>query len=280
MTRLIGRRLAMRTIAIGSDQIVAAFPIPRGGTLNSLFLDTHLIAQDGASLATHQMAVYSIAAYVVPVPDPDAQLTFEAAWDRLVPKDTAVLSQIDLDTTAADTNPESEPGEVDLSQLFNMTGLNPRKIFARHKYLTYANSMGAVGGAALDNWHPADHFTTTIRRKVRCSMYSYALVAVSSPFMAAHVTAVWDSPTEAEWGILQYLDVFIEQMFIASLGLLESGAESPYEEAEQFIHELLEDSLVEDTTDAFHPLIWNAFCRSTFDISVPGRPQLKTLTSS
>lgn len=280
MTRLIGRRLSQRRCPIGADVIVGAFPIPRGGTLNSLFLDFHCTALDGGAFKAEEMAMYSLSAYVVPVPDPDAGLGYEVAWDQMIPKDSAALTEIDLDTqTSTDTNPENEPGEPDLENLFDMVGLNPRKIFGRKSFLSYATSMGPVGGTDLQNWLPADHFTSTINRKVRCSMYSYVLVGMSSPFTTS-TAGIWDAPVETEWAMLQYIDIFIEQMFIASLGLEETGAESPYEEAEIFITELLEDTIFEETANSFKPLIWNAFTRTTFDVSVPGRPALKVLTAS
>lgn len=280
MTRLIGRRFAQRLVAAGTDQIIAAFPLPRGGKLNSLFLDVQMAGQDSEVLHSGQMSSYGVTAYVVPVPDPDSGLSYEAAWDAMIPKDAGTGSGINLDTATADTNPEDEPGEVDIENLFNMVGLQPRQIFKRLKYLSYATSKGAIGGTALDNWMPADAFTTTIRKPTHVSMYSYVLVAMSSPFMTT-TAGIWDVPTEAEWAILQYLDMFVEKMFIASISFLdETGADLVHLAAEVFITELLEDTIFEQTAAAFHPMTWNVFCRSTFDISVPGRPQLKTLTAS
>lgn len=278
MTRLIGRRFAQRRVPIGSDVVIAAFPIPRGGKLNSLFLDVSLSAVDGGAIEADKLVSYSVSAYVVPVPDPDTGVSYEAAWDQFIPKDATTGSLVDIDTAGTDTNPENEPGEPDVSEIFNMIGLQPREIFKRISYLTFATGMGPVGGTALDKWLPADHFTSKINRNVNCSMYSYVLVACSSPFMTA-TAGIWDVPTEQEWAMLQFLDIFIEQMFIASLNLEEAGAESPHVEAETFITELLEDTMFEETAASYHPIIWNVFCRSTFDISVPGRPSLKTLTS-
>lgn len=279
MTIIIGRRLLQEQIPIGLDRVIAAYPIPRGGSLNQIHLAVDMTSLDGASVSSNVMTAYGVSAYVVPVPDPDASLAFETAWDQFIPKDSIITSLIDLDTANVDTDAAFEPGQPNLSAVFDMVGLQPRQIFKRRKFMTYATGMTSVGGAALDNWHPADHFSTVINQKVRCSMYSYILIAASSPAFDTTTTTAWSPPTEIEWAIMQYLDVFIEQMFIASLNLQEAGAESPYEEAEQFISELLEEVIHEDTAGAFHPQIWNAFCRATFNVTVPGRAQLKTLTS-
>lgn len=279
MTRIIGRRLTHDRIPIASDRVVAAFPIPRGGRLNNIHLAMDMVALDAQSLSADQMVAYGVSVYVVPIPDPDASLAYDTAWDQLIPKDNALGDLVDLDTANASTNAAFEPGSFNIAGVFDMVGLMPKKIFQRRKYLSYASGFGAIGGAALDNWHPADSFSTKISRRVNCSMYSYVLVGVSSPDMTVTSTGFPDPPNEAEWAMIQYIDIFIEQMFIASLNLQETGAESPYEEAETFITELLEDTIAEDTADAFHPLIWNCFARATFDITVPGRQQLKVLTS-
>jgi len=277
MTRIIRRTLAQRSIGANTDDVIAACPIPAGGVLNSVFLETHVVA--GAAISQLRMALYGVSGFVIPVPDQDAALAYETAWDQLVPKDEAHLAELDSDTATADTTPEFEPGEIDLNNLFDMVGLTPRQIFRRRKYLSTANSLLPVGGTLVDTFRPVDLFTTKVKKPVRCSMASYALFALSSPEMDKTTTSVWQVPTEDQWAILQYMDIFIEQMFMASLGLIEAGAESPYEEAEAFISEMLEDLVLEETANSFEAVTWTTFCRATFDITVPGRPQLKTLSS-
>ena len=276
-TRLIGRRNGQENIGPGLDRVVAAYPLPIGGTLNSVHLQMDLMAAAGEALSVSKMVIYGVSAYVVPVADPDANLSFDGAWDSLVPKDEQHGQELDLDTVGSDTTAEFELGEIDLANLFDMVGLAPRQIFRRRKFLSVAQGT-FIGGTAVDTWFAADYFATQIKRPVRVSMPSYILVGVSSPDLT-RTGAIWTGPNEDEWAMLQYLDLFIEQMFMASLGLIEAGAETPYEEAETFISELLEDTVYEATADAFHPTTWTAFCKSTFDITVPGRPQLKVLSS-
>lgn len=277
MTRIIRRTLAQRSVVPPADLTIAAAPIPAGGVLNSIFLEAHVIA--GAAISQLRMGMYGISGYVIPVPDQDAALDYETAWDQLVPKDEPHLTELDSDTGTPDTSPEFEPGGIDINNLFDMVGLSPRQIFRRRKYITTANSLLPVGGTLVDTYRPTDYFTTKIKKPTRCAMASYAILALSSPATTLTVTGVWQVPTEDDWAILQFMDIFIEQMFMASLGLIEAGAESPYEEAESFISELLEDSVLEQVANSFDPVTWTVFSRATFDITVPGRPQLKTLSS-
>lgn len=275
MTRIIGRRLGQVLVGAGLDSVFAAYPIPKDGILNNLFLEVSVMMPASETLSTDQMVAYGVSAFVVPLPDPAAGLTYDAAWDQLIPKDEGQLANLLPGTAAADSTAEFEPGEIDLNNLFDMVGLAPRQIFQRRKYLT-VNDAIVLGGTPIDTYYVADHFTTQIRQTVRCNTMSYVLVGLSSPDMTRTGT-IWDPPTNDEWAILQYLDIFIEQMFIASLG--QGAGESMHDEAEIFITELLEDNIFETTADAFHAQTWRGFCRSTFDVSVPGRPQLKVLTS-
>lgn len=277
MTRIIRRTLSQRVVATNTDKVICAAPIPAGGTLNSIFMEVHVIS--AAAVANLRMAMYGVSGYVVPVVDPDSGASFDTAWDTLVPKDEVHLAELDIDTATADPTPEFEPGGIDLNNLFDMVGLTPRQIFRRRKFITPANSLLPLGGELVDTYHPVDYFTTKIKKPTRCAMHSYALVALSSPATTLTTTGAWAVPSEDDWAVLQYMDIFIEQMFMASLGLIEAGAESPYEEAEGFISELLEDLVFEETANSFEPQSWTVYCRATFDITVPGRPQLKVLSS-
>lgn len=277
MTRIIRRTLAQRIVAANTDKVIAVCPIPAGGVLNSIFLECHVIA--GGAINQLLMAMYGVSGYVIPVPDQDAALAYDTAWDQLVPKDEPHLAELDSDTGTADVDPEFEPGMIDINNLFDMVGLTPRQIFRRRKYLTTANSLLPVGGTLVDTYRPVDYFTTKIKKPVRCSMASYAMIALSSPETTSTTTSIWQAPVETQWAILQYMDIFIEQMFMASLGIIEAGAESPYEEAELFISELLEDTVFEEDANSFAGTNWTVYCRGTFDFTVPGRPQLKTLSS-
>ncbi|HIA04623.1 MAG TPA: hypothetical protein EYN66_22455, partial [Myxococcales bacterium] len=162
MLNYIARKLSMVQVAANSDEVVTAFDIPAGGSLNQIHLRMSIVGNTGEVLSTSKAVMYGISGYMLPVPDPDASLSYETAWDQLVPKDQPYATDLDLDTAAADTSPEFEPGEIDTNAIFNMVGLGPREFFRRRRLLTFADLGPIVGAAAIDTWNPGETFRTTI----------------------------------------------------------------------------------------------------------------------
>lgn len=283
MLTLVGRKLSHTLVAIDTDRVIAAFPLPQGGRLNQVNLDCRIIGDDltGGVVNIEEVTMYGIDGYVIPNIDPDSVITYELAWDRFVPKDAAGGAVIDLDTTATDTDPTFEVGKVDISGIFNMTSLAPKQIFRRRRMISFADIGPTIGGQAANTWVPAEAFQTVVKQKVSVNQPSYILFGFSSPALDLTSATPWVPPAgEWEWAILQYMEKFLEDAFISAIGLVETGAETPYVETELYIERLLEDIIFEETADAFHPQPWNVFCASTFNISVPGRLNLsRTLTS-
>lgn len=278
--RLFGRKHSHRVITAGTDTVIAAFPIPSGGTFNNVHLDMHLLGPEQTLALSAVM--YGMAAFVVPVPDPDAGTTFQVLWDNLIPKDIDSASGVfDLDTGATDTTPEFEMGEPDWSGIFDLTALNPKEIMRRRRLMTVATQMANYEAlsAAPDVWTPAEHVSMKIGRKVRVSSPSVVMIGFSSPSLDETNQTEPAMPTEQQWVLLQYLEITLEQAFMFLIGLIETGAETPYVESAGFIAGLIEDDAFEATAGAFAPVTWNVFTGATFDISVPGRKKQSVLTS-
>lgn len=272
MLKMVMRKISHQLVAADKDVVVAAIPLPQGGILTRIDIIQKVIASPGSLLAINKCVMYGMDGYVVPVIDPDTATTYDTAYDRLVPKANKG-EDIDLDTTTVDAKPTFEPGSVQVNQLFQMTGLAPRRIFKRRKLLSFADIGPVVGGGtAVDDWTPAEAWKSTVNARVRVDKPSFVIFAFSNPALDNTQAGAWVPPVgEAEWGILQYLEKFLEDAFVRVLGLVETGAESPYEEAEAYIERLLADKLFEKTADAFHPQSFDVFTQATFQISVPGR---------
>lgn len=278
--RLIGRRLSQKLIVSDTDEVVVGFPIPADGVLNSVFLEQHLISTEGQSF--NGMGIYGTSGFVFPVMDPDGGATFDAIWDAQVPKDVALAAgAFDIDTGAQDTQPEFELGLPDLSSIVRLTALEPIPIFQRRGYLSLANAkvIYTPVDSAEDTAIFTDFYSTQVKKTVHVSSPSVVLFGTSSPALAATTTTIKTIPTEAEWLLLQYLEVALEQAFMSLAGLTEAGAESPYVESLAFIAELVEDTVLEEVAGRFIPNNWTVFTRATFDISVPGSVSIGTLSS-
>lgn len=260
--------------------MVSGYPLPTGGKLNNVHLEVHIQGPQQSDVL--DMFHYGFSGFVVPVPDPDAAVTYDNLWDTLIPKDMDAGSGVlDLDTEAADTTPEFELGELDLAAVFEISGLSPKEIFRRRKMISASSqSIGyTVVDAAPDTFTPMDHFTTQVRKQVRVNTPSGVMFAVSSPDTAQTDQVIPTTPSEKQWFMLQYMDQAIENMLMFVAGLIETGAESPYEDASLFIASLLENNVYEGTAGSFASAAWNVVTKSTYDITVPGRMQLNTLSS-
>lgn len=278
--RLIGRRLSQRSVVAGNDEVVAGYPIPSNGSLNSIHLGQHIISSEGQDY--RGMGIYGCSGFVLPVLDPDGGATFQAIWDAQVPKDVDIAAgAFDLDTGAADTTPEFEIGTPDVSAIVDMAAGAPREIFRRRKYMTVASQKAIYTpvDAGTDLVIFTDHYVTTINQGVRAVEPSVVLIGFSSPDTARTDQVEKTIPNEAEWALLQYLEVALENMLMSLIGLTEAGAESPYEESLAFIAELVEDTVFEETANLFITNTYTVYTRATFDITVPGRISVKTVSS-
>lgn len=274
------RRYSHRVIAPDTDEVMVGAPIPAGGTLNNIWLNMKLIGPEETGIFTANL--YGAAGFVIPLVDPDTDQTFQQIWDRMVPKDVLqAQGSFDIDTTAEDTTPEFEPGLVDWSGVFDLTVLDPVEIFRRRKIITLPDVP--IGfqqiAAGADLFVPTDRFSTQIKRQVRVNTPSVALIAVSSPQTTSTTTNEPNPPTEGQWSLLMNLDRVLEDMVYFQTGLVEAGAETPYDVASVFLEELLEEAYFEETAGRINPITWEVHCWATFDITIPGRRQVRMLTS-
>lgn len=267
-------------VSAGTDQVFTSYPLPAGGRLNGVHLRCHVLSPEGLEFL--QVCMYGMAGFVVPVPDPDGATVLNTLWDQLIPKDVDETSGVvDLDTGATDVTPEFEMGEPDWSGVFNLTSLAPQQIFKRRKMLSVLNGMVnyEVVAAAADLWVAGDQFNTHLKRNVTVDMPSMVLFGISSPSLDDTNQTALVIPTEIQWTLLQYLEITLENAFMSLIGLVESGAETPFVDSAQFIASLIEDDVFEGTTGAFLATTWTVFTQATFDISVPGALKQKVLTS-
>lgn len=269
--RLFGRRLSQRAVVGGTDQVLVGYPLPTDGVLNNVHLEVHVIGPDGSNFQS--MGMYGLDGHVIPVLDPDSGASFQTIWDQMIPKDkNFVAGDLDLDTVAADTTPVFEIGTPNLEGILNLVKGNTERIFKRRKYMSLANgSFYTPDVSTTDARVSIDHFTTQVRKKVRVPSPSVVLFGMSLPDTLQTTTTEPTIPAEAEWLLLMYMEVVLEQAFMSVAGLTEAGAESPYEESMAFIGELVEDNVFEATAGSFVGNTYVVYTIATFDISVPGK---------
>jgi len=256
----------------GSDVCIGGVLLPSESKLNNVWGEVHVIGI--GSISFDRAAMYGCGGYVLPVEDPNAVNSFQTIWDTMVPKDADFAAgALDLDAESANTAPEFEPGEPNINRLMDLQVNDERnRFFKRRKLLTFANRpVGFDASITPDGYIPVDVFNVRSRKNIFADYHSAALMAISSPSMDDMTTTVWASPADSvHWMQIKYLDITLEQAFMQLAGLVETGAETPWEDAAAILEDLLEPTVVEVTASDFAGIGFNIFSSLTFDVTVPG----------
>lgn len=272
MQRMFGRRWSQTVVPAGADRVLAAISMPSESRLNDFKATVHINLTTGSIFPVNQVVGYALEMWILPVHDPDGALTYDTIFDRLVPKDTDVQA-MDLDTGASDAGPFWEPGEADWSKLLRV-GLQPEKLYARHKLLSYANANAKVidnETPFLPGFIPNDVVEVRVKKNYYIENPSVVVLAMASPSFD-DTTAVAQAPLlENEWARVKYITEVMKMAQIDLFGLVESGAETPWEEATDLLQKHLQPDVFEETTSAFGNTSWTVFVEGMIDHSVVGQ---------
>lgn len=276
--RIYGRKLGQVSVTNGTDKVVFDYPLPAGCLMRDLWVQMSMMATVQIDLL--HASLYGVAGFVVPVVDPDAQLNVDTLWDNRVPKDVAESAgAFDLDTAAADVTPEFEVGEPDWGGVFGVAGNRPLEFFRRRRMITFPGApLGHLEGTP-DKYRPTDLWSTHVKRNIRADQHSHIMLGLSAPTMDVTTTTVPVTISETEWTMMTYMETVLEDAMKQLMGLIESGAETPYEEAAAFVARLIEKVAFEETAASFQPTDWIAFTKATIGVDVPGKIAIGALTS-
>ncbi len=271
MLRMFARRSGQGACIVGTDEVMFGISLPSDTVIHDIRAKISLT--NTLEHSVQQACRYACEGWILPVHDPDAAPTFDNLWDTLVPKDTDVQT-LDLDTGAADSTPFFEPGEADWSDLLDI-GLRPERLYHRQKILTFSN--GGPRFVFQDNqtpfsviWLPGDSFRIHIRRRLRVRQPSVLLFAIAAP-QTDDTTATQESAlAEAEWGQVKYMGHVLERAMLHVLGVVEAGAETPWEEATALIQKHLDPDVREDTAGRFTASSFEFIFEAMIDHSVVG----------
>lgn len=274
--QIIIRRMGHRLVAVDTDEVVLECPLPSGCKLGMVQFEVHVNA---ATVQTFvRAAQYGFSGFIVPVIAPDTALNVDTLWDTTIRKDIAEgAGAFDLDD-AVDVQPEFEPGLIDWGGVFDVAGNSPKEIFRRRVFMTVASHPTVILPATAQ-WHPVDFWKSRVTKGYRASVHSHILFGFSNPTLDATTTTVPVSLSENEWTIMTFMEDFLKDAMKNLMGLIETGAETPYAEAAAFVAELIENVIMEETAAAFSQPAWNVFGRGTFTVNVPGEIGVGVLTS-
>lgn len=278
MLRAIARRTTQIQVPAGGDQILFGISLPSGSVIHDIRAKISLIANSDVVRSVASMA--AIEGWILPVHDPDAGNSLENLWDRLVPKDTDD-GVLDIDTGAVDTSPFFEPGEVDLSAMFDV-GVKPERLYHRHRLYTMADALFSYQdnqSTFLVKYFAGEKFMIHIGRRLRVRQPSVLVFALASPQMDDTTNVAPVSLAEAEWPQVKYFGDMLKRALLDVLGVIEAGAETPWEEASALIQRYLDPDVYEEVAGSIEAMTWNAFCEATMDFSVEGELGKSTIST-
>ncbi len=280
MIKLKGSRESMILVGAGTDVVMFAFDLPAESVLQKIKAKIHMVTSSVVATERENAVAYSAAMYILPHDDPDAVTDYQALWDIRVPKYTDV-DTIDLDGLGSDATPFWEPGEADLETLFHM-GRTPHRLFSRVKRMNF--SSPGSGGIRFQpsetpfeaQWLPGDTFNIRTNKRIRISQPSCVIVAIGSPNYDDTTTTMLGL-VENQWGQIQYAEATLERMMIDQMNLVETGAETPYEDASIAFRAHLAPNVFEQTGASFVTHTWHVFGTLEFEHTVPGHISFKTV---
>ncbi len=278
-TRMLARRTFQRTILSGADDVLAGFWLPAKTKVHRT--QGYVSMHSSSAMAIGQALMAAVEIWVLPVEDPDSVGTMEVVWDLFVPKDTAA-NVLDLDTATQDTTPFFEPGEVMWEAIFDI-GAQPTRLFHHHFMSTAALNSVAVNRDPetpfLYEFIPGKSFRIGAG-PFSVDRPSLLVMGGASPALdATSASAALAALSEEDWGQVQFIDHVLERAQLALLGLVEAGAETPWEEAAILLRQYLDPLVLEETASSFASFNLNAFGEMQALIEVQGTMPKQVITT-
>jgi len=260
MLKMVARRTFAIEVDDGTDEVMFGLSLPNGSIVTDVRCKLSFICGT-VGAGPNQFPITSagfiaVEGYVLPVQDPDAGVTLNGIWDRLVPKDTDV-EVIDLDTAGLDTTSFHEPGEMAMANLLDV-GLRPKRVYHHHRLITAMNGgsvhthQAIATPADLGRYTPGGTLNFQLTRPIRVSQPSVLVFAFGVPLMDDTTSSGAAALTEAEWAQVKYMENTLERAILHQFGVFEAGAETPWEEASALLRKHLNPDVLEDTAAMFH----------------------------
>ncbi len=267
MIRMFPRRRSQIGVAAGVDQVLFGLALPSESRLNGMTAEVHVVGQDVEPW--QEAHFYGIEGYILPVLDPDSGAGLNLVWDTLVPKDTD-NDTIDLDTGGTDTDSMFEPGESSMEEVFDV-GLKPERIYNRQVMNSWATAKFRQEDTSVLEWAVADVHKIKITKNYAVSEPSVVIFGIGNADLLDTTVSAPTILAENEWPRVKYIETVLDQALMKFLGLIEAGAETPWEEAAALLRKFLEPDVYEENGGAFGSGTLRCFSNVTFDVSVQGR---------
>lgn len=234
----------------------------------------YVVFESSTIIPSRDVGMASLGVAVLPIHDPDGVGTMDQEWDTHVDKDSSALT-LDMDEATADGKNFWEPGAQIWEETFEVGG--ETRMLMKQTFLS-----GFGHNSLAENRDPETPFgyefiggkrmDVRLKGGMRTDRPSLVAIAAGSPLTTiTSATAAIAAMAEADWGQLQFIDHVLERAMLALLGVMEGGAETPWEEATALLKTHLDPAVFETSAGTFVPLTWDTYGQVTFDVSLEGR---------
>lgn len=269
--QLYARRYSLTDVAVGSDNALVGWPIPKNSSLNYCRGEVHSIGAAPSNIGN--VLIYGLEGWLMPVSDSQVDLdSIGTMWDTLVPKDDDL---VDIDTDfAADTDPVKEIGEVSVSQLFGQERVaNLQRIYQKEGFITYANATSALlpGTPPANTFIPISIDNINVSKKYFMPTDGALIFGYASPTgdFTADDNVIAANRLDGMF-VLRFLADYMDDAQINLASFTEAGAESPYEDVMSLILNFLEKVSVEDSAFSMGGTVWTVATKIIAGIRVEG----------
>ncbi len=279
MLRMRARRFFGIEVDDATDKVLFGLSLPSGSIVDRIKINLHFICGSvsggGNQFDLNEAGMIAFAGYMLPVHDLDESSTVDGLWDRFVPKDTDV-DVVDLDTVAQDTTSFFEPGELAMANIFEI-GQRPQKWFQHSRILTAVNAsihtLQVISTPAdAGKFTPGGSLSVRTRRPMRVSQPSVLTFGVGVPLLDDTSSAAPTVVTEKQWPQLKYMENTLERAILHQMGVVEAGAETPWEEASALLRIHLNPDVYESVaTQWILQGEYSVYGEATIDHRVTGR---------
>lgn len=282
MLRMWARRKSQIIAATAADTMMFGMSLPGDTVIHDIKFNIEFLgANSSQELESIKAVGWAVETWIVPIDDPDQTADFNDTWDTMVPKDTDVQT-MDLDTQGANTDVMYEPGEAEWQKVFDV-GFRPEMLMHQHGTITINNTTGIV---FIDSqtpfepkWQPGGEMKYHTSKRHRVTQPSALLVAVGIPAFDDTVTVVESPLVEDEWGRVKYMADTVKMAMMDVIGLIETGAETPWEDATDLLQKHLEPDVFEQTSDFFSGTALVCQGEMIVDHSVVGELAIKSIST-
>lgn len=271
-------RMSSILLQVGADTVLMGCSIPSDSVITSIKGKAHFI---GEELNWKKASIYAMDAYVIGVEDPDLASGFDNLWDRFVPKAIGwATGGMDLDDTGVDTLSFFEPGEATVTDIMDL-GTLPERVFKHRGFRTVVNNPAGYNFVASDasTYFPVAEVKINVTKKYRVSQQeSVLLFGCASPLLTDVTVTQFSSAGEEVWAYMKYAADFLTQAYLALIGDIETGAESPFEDIMNDLELQLNPAIVEAVAGQFDDMVYTVFGMMNVQVTVPGHINTSSLS--